>query len=200
MQGSWQAAPKHRMARPRGGVRDARRVPDALPEILSAAGTLGIGAVVVQLVAGGRDRRSARASVLAAMSEVERLRWAPSDPVEWQAAVRAAQTSALIARIPRAEVARYLLLAQAGRMAGYDSIDRGACDRDGEPVGSIDGDLGSAIRCSFQELTTSVWRSAGARWVGARRRRRAVENIIAEMDPKDDGVRAYQRSLCTGLR
>jgi hypothetical protein len=92
--------------------------------LTSIAGAIGVGSILGGWVTGSKDRRSVRAAALAALGSVERARWAEScDFPAFRQTTRDLETAALLARIPRAVVREYLILAMVARWDSDESND-----------------------------------------------------------------------------
>lgn len=142
-------------------------VPIDVPTLVSIAGALGIGSILGQLVAAGKDRRVARAAVLQALSDVETARWAPTAEGEpsFAKAARTLRAAALIAQIPRTPVRVYLLLAEVAHWESLESLERTG---DPELGGGISMDLADVVRDAGRALTSAIWAPQGFRWLRSR--------------------------------
>jgi len=83
-----------------------------LGTVTSLVGAVGLGSVLVQWIAGGKDRRSARAEALAALSALEVARWVSErrSKAAFLEAFRTFEAACLVARLPRRIVTPYLEL------------------------------------------------------------------------------------------
>jgi hypothetical protein len=154
-----------------------------LPLIASVLGALGIGSVIGQWIAGGKDRRAARAAVLEKLQAVEVARWLTDDKSEAEenmrlrAAGRELEIAALVARVPRAAVIPYVQLAPAGLWILHGKIEHGEHPDDAW----IQQDMSDAVRDAAEIVSKAAWSSRPARrlWLPWRLRatRRAIDNI-----------------------
>lgn len=140
-------------------------LPVAVPLVVSVLGALGVGSVIGQWFAGGKDRRAARADVLAKLGEVEQARWYEDGPdtdgPRLLAATRALETSALIARVPRTAVLPYAQMATAGLWAMQNDVEvRGDPEWVGLEVGVADVITGAA-----EIVSRAAWSSPVLRWL-----------------------------------
>ena len=146
-------------------------------------GTLGIGSVVGQYLSDAKDRRTARAEVLHALSVVESARWAPRLEGEpsFRDASRQLQTAALIARVPRRLLVEYLTLAQAAAWLSAESWRESGGDEYGN---GIDGYLGDSVRFGAQGLADLIWAPLLQRRFVERRGLRRVRQSLLTIENK----------------
>lgn len=165
----------------RGHILDGMAI-DA-STIVSLAGALGIGSILGQLVASGKDRRSARAAVLQAVNDVETARWAPIVKGEpsFTRAGHALRGAALVARIPREPVRLYLLLAEA---AHWESLEDFEQSHDPEFGGNIGAELSEVVRDAGRVLVAAIWSPPGLRWLRSRRGVSRVQARVAAIKDK----------------
>ncbi|OBG87857.1 hypothetical protein A5699_18470 [Mycobacterium sp. E802] len=128
-----------------------------LVQWLPLVGGLGIGSVIGNYIGGGRARREVRGAVLKAIEATELTRWAPTIYREFRTAYREVETTALIARIPRAAVRHYLVLAEAGRQLSDESWEERGGDED-FGAGGIDGYFADVIQEAAEMITRLAWR------------------------------------------
>jgi hypothetical protein len=129
-------------------------VGDLVTTITSSIGALGVGSVVGQYLGSRRDRLTARADVLGALSDVENSRWANlATWPEFKSAATRLQTAALIARLPRKPFNTYLQMARAARWESSEGYDETGEDQEA----GIDGDLAECIRAIAERITDLVW-------------------------------------------
>jgi hypothetical protein len=149
-----------------------------VPTIVSLAGALGVGSIIGQLVAGGKDRRSARAAVLQALNDVETARWAPAakGKPSFADSAHALRGAALIAQIPRNPVHLYLLLAQ---VAHWESLEGFEQSNDPEFGGGISAALSEVVREAGRVLVAAIWSPPGMRWLRSKRGVAKVEARFA---------------------
>ncbi len=147
-------------------------------------GALGVGSVAGQYLSGAKDRRSARAEVLNALSAVESARWAPHTEGEpsFRVAAHQLQTAALVARVPRALLVEYLQLAQA---ASWLSILDWEDGPDSEFAGSINTEFSNAVRQAARSLSDVIWASPSVRWLTQYRGLRKVKRHLQQVDDRN---------------
>lgn len=155
-----------------------------MPDIATAASlasALGAGGLIGQWYGGGKDRRSTRAGVLKALSEVEHARWYsdrdPQGVERLRAAIRELESASLIARVPRSVVVPYAQLAHVGW-----EITAEADDRRGDPeYASQTMAVSDLVRDSAETVSRAAWSSSATRWWWLRwrlwRTRREVDAI-----------------------
>jgi hypothetical protein len=128
-----------------------------LVQWLPLVGGLGVGSVIGNYVGGGRARREVRGAVLKAIEATETTRWAPTNYREFRTAYREVETTALIARIPRAAVQHYLVFTEAGRQLSDESWE----ERDGDEemgAGGIDAYFADLVQGAAETITRLAWR------------------------------------------
>lgn len=132
---------------------------DYLVIAASILGSLGVSSVVAQYFAGGQQRREVRGLVLERLAAVESARW-ESDVGLLMTATRSLESAALIARVPRRTIERYIELAQVAQRNLQDT---------GDPdIGFfIDNSVADQVRTAAEDVATLVW-SPGFFWVKAR--------------------------------
>jgi hypothetical protein len=142
----------------------------------TALGALGVGSVGGQYLSGSKDRRSARAAALEALSVMELARWAPrgDDEPPFRDAARQLQSAGLIARIPRRIVNEYLVLAQAGHWESLEAWER---NPDPEVGGGIEVSFGELVRAAAQTLAAVIWAPGALRWEVQRRGMKRVSEL-----------------------
>lgn len=137
----------------------------AVPLIVSALSLLGIGSLLGQWVAGAKDRRAARADVLAKLGAVEVARWwidgPEADGPRLVAAIRALETSALLARVPRSAVIPYAQLSMAALWEmQHDVESRG----DPEFVG-LASSISDVVTDAAAIVSRAAWSTPATRWL-----------------------------------
>jgi hypothetical protein len=147
----------------------------ALPLVVSVLGVLGVGTIIGQWFAGGKDRRAARAAVLAELGEVEAARWARGDDesaerTAFQTAIRQLQTAALIARLPRRPVVLYSQLALVSLWYTRSQLDL----YDDPEASGLPGDFALIVREAAEMISKAAWASPATRWIWLPRRQRQV--------------------------
>lgn len=122
-------------------------------------GALGIGSLATQYLMAARSRREVRSAVLEQLAEVEETRWAgsPDDPDyrQFQKALHALETGALVARIRRRAVIHYVVFAQAARWLTQDFADRHGYDEEVGPI--LFNPFADLVTGAAQTLTRLVW-------------------------------------------
>ena len=91
-----------------------------MPTILELLVAAGAGGLIVQYVGRGSERRTARADVRKALSEVDTARWhIPAEDAEdaFTERLRTLMVTAMVAQVPRELTDRYIYAAQATRAA-----------------------------------------------------------------------------------
>jgi hypothetical protein len=162
-------------------------VPDLatiIPLVVSVLGALGIGSVIGQWVAGGKDRRAARAAVLDKPAAVEAARWVGDDPgddnVKLRTAIRELETAALLARVPRAAVVPYAQLAAAALGYMHGEVEQtGSVDYAGITMRMSDTIIGAA-----EVVSRAAWSPPAVRWLWLRRALRANRRAVGAIDEK----------------
>ncbi|MHA6626250.1 hypothetical protein ACU61A_12515 [Pseudonocardia sichuanensis] len=155
-----------------------------IPLVVSVLGALGIGSVIGQWVAGGKDRRAARAAVLDKLGAVEAARWFGSDRTadseKLVAAIRELETAALVARVPRAAVVPYAQLAAAGLWYMHDEVERTGDD----DYAAISMPVSDTIAGAAEVVSRAAWSTPAVRWFwfsrALRTNRRAIDAIDEE--------------------
>lgn len=146
-------------------------------------GALGVGSVIGNYIGGGKARRETRSAVLSALAAVEDGRWVNKEQPDFSTfakAIRDLDTAALIARVPRAAVTQYELLAYAALR--YSIKDYEAKDGDEElGAGIVDSDLASVTRQSAELVAHLVWRPWSSRPM-LRDDLRRLRNNAADID------------------
>jgi hypothetical protein len=153
-------------------------------QIISIIGALGIGSILGQWLGNAKERRQTRADVLAALSEVETMRWwsaTTKNANDFTLAARSLQTACLIARVPRRVVAEYLIWARA---AFWTSEEAWNNDPDPEAGGGgIEADFSDQVREAAVILADAVWAPFILRRFIARRLRKLNDPArLAELD------------------
>ncbi|MCG5441309.1 hypothetical protein NIE79_001431 [Micromonospora sp. NIE79] len=124
--------------------------------IVGALGTLGIGSILGQWLAGGKDRREAQARVLEALGKMEHSRWAPhGEKPAFLESARALETAALLGRIPRGYVRFYLSLADAAHSLSYSSWNDYPDEDEGG--GGINSKFADLVREAARLLADVSW-------------------------------------------
>lgn len=131
------------------------------------------------------ERRQARGNVRAALSEVERHRWARDlDTIEWLAfsgALTLFVSAALVAGMPRQLVDSYERMAQVSRFVTAGRL------RDGEPpeqVG-IEAEVSDCIEFAHRLVASYLWRPFWTRLV-LRRELKKLDKLV-EKATEDTG-------------
>ncbi|AFR48022.1 hypothetical protein [Gordonia sp. KTR9] len=129
---------------------------------VSIIGALGVGSILTQHFASGRDRRQVRAEVLDRLEEVETKRWAGDGGVRLEdfiAAIHRFETAALIARIPREAVRQYIFYAFAANSRSRANVEDDRDDGffDPDTSGGIDAEFADAVRDEANEIAGLVW-------------------------------------------
>jgi hypothetical protein len=160
-------------------------VPDlatVIPLVVSVLGALGVGSLIGQWVAGGKDRRAARAAVLDKLGAVEAARWygtdRGADSEKLVAAVRELETAALIARVPRAAVVPYAQLAVAGLWHMHNEVER----HDDEERAGLDLSISDAIHDAAEVVSRSAWSAPAIRWLWLRSALLANRRTVGAID------------------
>jgi hypothetical protein len=170
----------------------------AISSTVALLGALGAGSVLGQYVGSAKDRREARANVLAALAQTESTRWAGEDTAsesEFLNAMRTLQTAAFVARLPRGMVWEYAALTQAARWLSVEEWDRTG---DPEFGGGIDAYLADAVREAARAIAVVTWSSRLThrwRWLSAKKR---IGGLLTKLQSAET-KRAVQRSKDTGF-
>ncbi|MDN5929605.1 MAG: hypothetical protein L0I24_00820 [Pseudonocardia sp.] len=136
----------------------------AVPLIVSIVGALGVGGLIGQWYASGKDRRAARAALLTCLGDVEDARshrdgWAIDNPRLSQA-IRKLETAALIANVPRSVVVPYAQLATAGLWHTEYEVNLA-----GDPeAASLPPAMAEATRNAAAIVSRAVWSTPATRW------------------------------------
>ena len=146
-------------------------------------------------IGGGRARREVRGAVLKAIEATETTRWAPTIYREFRTAYREVETAALIARVPRAAVRHYLVLAEAGLKLSDDSYE----ERDGDEemgAGGIDGYFADVIQEAAEMITRLAWRP----WLTRLRLPKDLKSLRDQAQKFSDEERNIKWALARGQR
>lgn len=154
---------------------------DIATAAVSVISSLGIGTVMGQWVAGGKERREVRARALAALAEVESARWAnlSESPEAFTSAVRDLQTAMLVARLPREPTRAYIALATVGRWKSVESFER---NPDAEHGGGINSKLADTVRDAAQLMSDVIWTPGLWRRMWLSRRLSRLNRTVDELD------------------
>jgi hypothetical protein len=158
-------------------------------------GGLGVGSVFGNYVGGGRARREVRGAVLKAIEAAETTRWAPTKYREFRSAYRELETTALIARVPRAAVRHYLVLAEAAQRLSDESFE----ERGGEEdlgAGGIDGYFADLVQEAADVVTRLAWRP----WLTRLRLSKELKGLREQVQKLSDDDIAIKRMLAAGQR
>lgn len=156
-----------------------------VPLIVSILAALGAGSVVGHWVAGGKDRRAARATALERLGAVEEARWVEKgrdeDHTRFRTAARQLEAAALIARVPRRAVILYLQYAEAALTSVHQEIE----DRGGDPYRQVGISVGSdeVVAQAASVVSRAAWSSPTTRWVWLRWRLRRVRRKARFREP-----------------
>lgn len=172
--------------------------------ISSMLGALGIGSLLAQALAQGRDRRSTRTDVLGALEDCELARWV-TDMTESKSlisATRRLESAAVISGLPSRAVDQYIVLAWAGYWTSYEDMeDAHFSDRDPEYAGGIPAQLNDLIADAARDVSRLVWSPWRGRLIasrGVRERTAGIAALIAHGEgpnPGDADLRVVARSL-----
>jgi hypothetical protein len=147
----------------------------SLVQVLLSGG-LGtvVGAAVVSWLGQGRERRAARADVREKVAEVEALRWADEPYQDFRRAVAALEAAAIVARVPRPPIRRYVHAAEAARGASVVMDDVGP---NGEAGGVLlDHEKKNDVDVALEGLSFALWHpSWSAAKAGAKSARIAAD-------------------------
>jgi hypothetical protein len=160
--------------------------------IVALLGTLGFGSVIGQWFGASKDRRTARAAVLKELGSVELARWYEKGPeddgVRLHVAIRALETAALIARLPRPAIRNYAQLATACLSYVQGKVE------DGEhlEVAGISMDFSDVVHDAGEIVSKAAWGSPFTRWTWLPRRLRRSEQYVAALDKGEQ--RAIERA------
>lgn len=135
---------------------------DYLVIAASILGSLGVSSAVAQYFSGGQQRRELRGAVLERLAAVESARW-ESDPGLLMAATRSLESAALIARVPRVVIDRYVKSARAAQSNLQDT---------GDPdIGFfIDNSVADQVREAAEDVAEAVWSPLFSRVSGRARK------------------------------
>lgn len=167
-----------------------------IPLIVSLLGAFGVGSLIVQWAAGGKDRRAARAAVLTELAAVESARWnldpSASDGPRLPEAIRRLETAALIARVPRSAVIPYAQLAHAGFVLLQDELELR-----GEPefVTGIDADVADLVINAAEIVSRAAWATPATRWTWLPDRVRQLNRQVNAIEDE-----AFQRKIRSARR
>ncbi|TDE26424.1 hypothetical protein E1295_44330 [Nonomuraea mesophila] len=143
---------------------------DAWLQVLSTLAAAVIGGVIAPQITQARERRAARALVRERIADVESLRWLEDPYLEYKRALAALEAAALIARVPRDVVQRYMQAADAARSVMEEAPGAGP---NGEDVSFMpDGPETLAHAKSLDQLSAALWHPWLARLSGISRRLR----------------------------
>lgn len=127
-----------------------------------------IGGVIAPQITQARERRAARALVRERVADVESLRWLEYPYPEYRRALAALEAAALIARVPRIAVRRYVQAAYAARSAMREAPGAGP---NGEDASYLpEGPEARAHAAALDQLSASLWHPWLVRLPGAARR------------------------------
>ncbi len=122
-------------------------------------GALGIGSLITQYLMAGRSRREVRGAVLKQLAEVEEKRWAgaPDDRGyrDFEKALHALETAALIARIPRRAVVHYVVFAHTARWMTQDYLDNPGYDEEVGPI--LFNPVANVVTGAARTVTRLAW-------------------------------------------
>jgi hypothetical protein len=152
----------------------------AIPLLTSILTAVGAGSLITSWASGAKDRRSARAGALEAFAAVEAARWNVEDPgLELQSIVRKFETAALIARLPRQAVGRYVRLALACLYALHDEAERTGQT---EWVG-LNSDTADLVGDAAGLMSDVIWSNSLLRglWLPQQ-----IRTLDADLDALDD--------------
>jgi len=163
--------------------------------IAAAAGALGLGSVVGAYIAGGKDRRAARAAVLDHIREIEFERWAPTDWLKLRRHTTALTAGALVAQLPREVVAEYVALVQAAAQLSQENYE---ADPESEYANGINGKVADLVESAARLVIVVAWSSRPIALVRAAlgiRRIRQLESTIDEQSFSNRLHSARRRAL-----
>lgn len=152
-----------------------------LSDIAALLAAFGFGSLGAAALGRAREQRGARAAVLGALDKVERRRWYDPDGEPFVAAVIELQAAALVARVPRRLVDRYVAAARAAHGLSYENWeDRGGAD---EFAAGISSDVADVVRMMSRVVADVIWRPVWGR-MNARRSLRQMEVSVAALPEK----------------
>lgn len=109
-----------------------------------------LGPMIVQRT----ELRGLRAAALRAVADVESKRWAPGDFRAYRDAVVTFRSEALVARVDRRVVERYILLSYVARQRSDQDHEELQSDEHG---GGISPELNSVVRQAANLVVTTLW-------------------------------------------
>lgn len=166
---------------------------EAIPALL---GALGLGSVATQFLLGGRSRREVRSEVLAQLAVTENARWGGTGAVPFSQflnEVRSLETASLIARVPRAAVLNYVVLAHAGKLRSQELLDQHGGPEDDETGGEtawLNRELGDLVRDSAWLMTKLAW----SPWMGRATLRYRLKQVRGRIGALDEHKREFVRA------
>ncbi len=100
-----------------------------------------------------KERRSARATVREKLGEVDALRWSGESYLDFRRATVALESAAIMARVPRKSVQRYIKAAVAARQAS-EILPVGP---EGELDGAVDTAHDQAVMAALDDVSRRLW-------------------------------------------
>lgn len=170
-----------------------------LDAFASALGALGIGSLMGQYLTQGRERRTVRTDVLAALEACESARWSRAGDTDEVAAVmttavRKLESAAVVSGLPAKPVDQYIVLAWAARWTSYDDVVMCQMEgRDEEFAGGIPTNLADVVSAAARDVARLVWSPWRGRLIarrGVKARRAEMAKLVALGDEKDATERA----------
>jgi hypothetical protein len=158
----------------------------AVPLLVSILGALGVATIISQWFASGKDRRTSRAAVLTELAAVEAARW-PShsgtdveDITRLRAAIRQLETAALIARLPRRAIVRYVQLSTACLHFTLEEVERY-----GDPeAAALPQALYDLLLDAAEIVSRVAWSSRATRWLWLSRQLRKLDRAVETIEHK----------------
>lgn len=115
-----------------------------------------IGGVIAPQITQSKERRAARAVVRERIADVESLRWLEYPYTDFKRALAALEAAALVARVPRTAVQRYVRASEAARGAMKEAPGAGPHGEDASYLLS-DAPEALAPASALEELSAALW-------------------------------------------
>lgn len=131
-------------------------------QVVSSLVAALIGGVIAPQITQSKERREARAVVRERIADVEALRWLEQPYQDYKRALAALEAAALVARVPRPVVQRYVRASEAARDVMVE-----APGPDGEDASFLpDGPEALAVASALEGLSAALWHPWLARLPG----------------------------------